>query len=341
MSSPRARRAGPWRRRAKAASPSRLELAGERSAEVALDQRRTERPQVIAPVARAVGRTEQARLGRQVVGRRRREEQLVGEAERQRRRPPGPCRAGGSNRSASPAIRPVGTVTIAATRRHRAACGLRPDARARMVDQGRRTSSRDRQVGEAAPRSAAVALARCASSRRCRGSGRNPDRDAVELDAVDVGPDRVEERIPPAARLEAAARRRGRRTAPRGDALVEATIAARRPAASAAGKLMPMCLPPRAAASVDAKPSSAATALQTFRSAECSQPQPISSGRPRPARVQARPPTRSRASTTRTESWPCRSRRAAAMPAAPAPITLLSTSCMRVHQNRKALAYTG
>src|SRR5262245_42469521 len=59
-----------------------LQLARERAAEVALDQRRAERPQVIAAGRGAVGRSEEARLHRQVVRVLDLQEYLVGEPER-------------------------------------------------------------------------------------------------------------------------------------------------------------------------------------------------------------------------------------------------------------------
>src|SRR4029077_13297910 len=64
-----------------------------------------------------------------------------------------------------------------------------------------------------------------------------------------------------------------------------------------------------------------------FRSAECSHSAPRSSGNPAGSIVLTRPPTRSRASSTRTDTTPAsRRRRAAPIPAAPAPITATSTS---------------
>ena len=70
-----------------------------------------------------------------------------------------------------------------------------------------------------------------------------------------------------------------------------------------------------------ARPCATAIACQGLRSAECSQPQPRSSARAVPApAVQARPPSRGRASTIRLSTRASTSRRPAAIPAAPPPM---------------------
>src|SRR5262245_49586444 len=77
--------------------------------------------------------------------------------------------------------------------------------------------------------------------------------------------------------------------------------------------------------SMTAKPCSAAYVLHGLRSAQCSQAQPRSIGTPNvSASAQARPPTRLRASRTRTASPALASSRAAVRPAAPAPTTQAS-----------------
>jgi hypothetical protein len=68
-----------------------------------------------------------------------------------------------------------------------------------------------------------------------------------------------------------------------------------------------------------AKPAASATRVHGLRSAECNHPQPRSRCRPATSHVQARPPIRAVASSTIAESPLVASRRAAAIPAAPAP----------------------
>jgi hypothetical protein len=63
-----------------------LELAGKNAAEETLNDRPAERPQIVAPGPCAVETAEQVALGRQRVGLGKREEDLVGETERQARR---------------------------------------------------------------------------------------------------------------------------------------------------------------------------------------------------------------------------------------------------------------
>src|SRR5271166_3832175 len=66
--------------------------------------------------------------------------------------------------------------------------------------------------------------------------------------------------------------------------------------------------------------------VQGLRSAEWSQPQPRSSETPAACRVQARPPRRGNASRITVDSPERASRRAAPMPAAPAPTIAMSGS---------------
>src|SRR5262245_61857747 len=62
-----------------------LELARELAAEIALDERRAERPQMVAAGLGAIDGAEQPRLHRQIVRPIDAEKELVGQAERQRR----------------------------------------------------------------------------------------------------------------------------------------------------------------------------------------------------------------------------------------------------------------
>lgn len=79
------------------------------------------------------------------------------------------------------------------------------------------------------------------------------------------------------------------------------------------------------------RPCATAMACKGLRSAECSQPQPRSSAAPEPsAAVQARPPSRVRASTIRHATPAARSRLPAAIPAAPPPTITTSLSPLTV-----------
>src|SRR5262249_31763039 len=79
------------------------------------------------------------------------------------------------------------------------------------------------------------------------------------------------------------------------------------------------------------RPCNSAISRHGFRLAECSQPQPRSIAHPeRSLIVHARPPSRGRASTTRQLIRASTIRRAAAIPAAPAPTTTTSVSLLLV-----------
>ena len=135
---------------ANAPSPSALQCARERAAEIAVDHRPAERAQRVAAGLDAVGRTIKPRLRRQVVG-------AVEPRNILSATPSGSaCAASslsgsaGEKRSVSFAITPGGTATIAA---RAAMLALRRDdahARARMIDQRRRAIEADierRRVG--------------------------------------------------------------------------------------------------------------------------------------------------------------------------------------------------
>ena len=79
------------------------------------------------------------------------------------------------------------------------------------------------------------------------------------------------------------------------------------------------------------RPCASAIAVHGLRLAECSQPQPRSIAKPPASTVQARPPSRSRASRMSALTPASRSRRAAPIPAAPPPITATSTSPLAMH----------
>jgi len=79
------------------------------------------------------------------------------------------------------------------------------------------------------------------------------------------------------------------------------------------------------------RPCNSAISRHGFRFAECSQPQPRSIAHPeRSLIVHARPPSRGRASTTRQSIRASTIRRAAAIPAAPAPTMTTSVSLLLV-----------
>src|SRR5262249_13875372 len=79
------------------------------------------------------------------------------------------------------------------------------------------------------------------------------------------------------------------------------------------------------------RPCASATSRHGLRSAECSQPQPRSMGNAEcSVLVQARPPSRDRASRRRHSSCASRTRRAAAIPAAPPPMMTTSVSLLVV-----------
>ena len=116
------------------------------------------------------------------------------------------------------------------------------------------------------------------------------------------------------------AHRRPRRRVPKPNALRAASR-------STAGKPRSRyCVPQAGVRRSTSKPVSSAMRVQGLRSAEWSQPQPRSSETPAPCCVQARPPRRGNASRITADSPERASRRAAPMPAAPAPTMAMSGS---------------
>ena len=156
-------------------------------------------------------------------------------------------------------------------------------------------------------------------------------RDAVELGAAVIRADRIEQRVPPAVRLEI-----GRRRAVavvlawprRGARRIRAALAGIR-AVRRAGNRSPATAAPRAAASC----RSCGLAAARSRSRDCARPNAASRSRgPWQIRalwtVNARPPSRVRASTIRQATPASCRRRAAATPAAPPPMIATSVSLL-------------